>query len=155
MKGGNMSGINTGRVILGGLLAGLVVNVGEFILNTFVIDEERMTEVYTAMNLDPPGGSAIAIFVVFGFVIGITTVWVYAAARPRLGPGPKSAAIAAIPIWIAGFLLPLVGYVVQGMFPTNLAILAGVWGLAEMISAAIAGAWLYTEGEASGGAAAA
>ena len=149
-----MSGINTGRVILGGLLAGLVINVGEFILNTFVIDEERMTEIYSAMNLDPPGGSAIAVFVVLGFVIGIATVWVYAAARPRLGPGPKSAAIVAIPIWIAGFLVPTVSFVVQGMFPTNLAILAAVWGLAEMIAAAIAGAWLYTEGGASGGGAA-
>ncbi len=146
-----MSGINTGRVILGGLLAGLVLNIGEFILNMFVLDEERMTELYSAMNLNPPGGSAIAIFVVFGFVIGITTVWVYAAARPRLGPGPKSAAIVAIPIWIVGFLLPNVGYVVQGMFPTNLAILGAVWGLVEMIAAATAGAWLYTEGEPSGG----
>ena len=146
-----MSGINTGRVLLGGLLAGLVLNIGEFILNMFVIDEERMTEIYSAMNLDPPGGSAIAIFVVFGFVMGITTVWVYAAARPRLGPGPKSAAIAAVPIWIAGFLIPAVGYAVQGMFPTNVAILWIVWGLAEMIAAAIAGAWLYTEGEAAAG----
>lgn len=146
-----MSGINTGRVILGGLLAGLVLNVGEFILNMFVISEERITELYSAMNLDPPGGSAIAIFVVFGFVIGITTVWVYAAARPRLGPGPKSAAIVAIPIWVVGFLLPNVGYVVQGMFPTNVAILGAVGGLVEMIAAAIAGAWLYTEGEPSGG----
>ncbi len=83
--------------------------------------------------------------------MGITTVWVYAAARPRLGPGPKSAAIVAIPIWIAGFLIPTVGYVVQGMFPTNLAILVGVWGLVEIIAAAIAGAWLYTEGEAAAG----
>ncbi len=146
-----MSGINTGRVILGGLLAGLVLNVGEFILNMFVISEERMNEIYSAMNLDPPGGSAIAVFVVGGFVLGITTVWLYAAMRPRLGPGPKSAAIAAIPIWIAGFLLPLVSFVVQGMIPTGFAVTAMVWGLAEMIAAAIAGAWLYTEGEASGG----
>ncbi len=146
-----MSSINTRRVILGGLLAGLVLNVGEFILNMFVISEERMTEIYSAMNLDPPGGSAIAVFVVLAFVLGIVTVWVYAAARPRLGPGPKSAAIAAIPIWIAGFLVPAVGYVVQGMFSTNVAILSVTWGLAEMIAAAIAGAWLYTEGEAAAG----
>ena len=149
-----MSGINTGRVILGGLLAGLVLNVGEFILNMFVIDEERMTEIYSAMNLDPPGGSAIAVFVVLLFVLGVTTVWMYAAIRPRLGPGPKSAAIVAIPIWIAGFLIPTVGYVVQGMFPTSVAILGATWGLVELTVAAIAGAWLYSEGDASGGGAA-
>ena len=149
-----MSGINAGRVILGGLLAGLVLNVGEFVLNMYVIDEERMTEIYSAMNLDPPGGSAIAVFVVLLFVLGITTVWVYAAMRPRLGPGPKSAAIVAIPIWIAGFLIPTVGYVVQGMFPTSVAILGATWGLVELTVAAIAGAWLYSEGDASGGGAA-
>ena len=91
-----MSGINTSRVILGGLLAGLVINVGEFILNMFVISEERMTELYSAMNLDPPGGAVMAVFIAYGFIIGITTVWVYAAARPRFGPGPKSAVIAAL-----------------------------------------------------------
>ena len=59
--------------------------------------------------------------------------------------------MAAINIWNAKFLLPSVSYVVQGMFPTSVAILAMVWGLAEMIVAAIAGAWLYSEGEAAAG----
>ena len=143
-----MSGINTGRVLLGGLLAGLVINIGEFILNMFVIGS-RMEEFYERLNLEQPGGGAMAAYVVMGFVIGITTVWVYAAARPRLGPGPQSAAIAAMPIWIAAWLAPIVGYVVQGMATTGLGVLIGAWGLVELILASVAGAWLYTEGQAA------
>ena len=140
-----MSGINTGRVLLGGLLAGLVLNIGEFILNMFVLGS-RMEEFYERLNLEPPGGGGMAAFVVMGFVIGITTVWVYAAARPRLGAGPQAAVLAAIPIWIAGWLLPIVGYVVQGMATAGLGALGGAWGLGELILASVAGAWLYTEG---------
>ena len=32
-----MSNINIGRVMLGGLLAGLILNIGEFMLNDFVL----------------------------------------------------------------------------------------------------------------------
>ena len=32
-----MDNINFGRVILGGLVAGLVLNVGEFVLNDFIL----------------------------------------------------------------------------------------------------------------------
>ncbi len=32
-----MGRINMGRVIVGGLLAGLIVNISEFVLNTMVI----------------------------------------------------------------------------------------------------------------------
>ena len=145
-----MSGINTGRVLLGGLLAGLVINIGEFILNMFVLGS-RMEEFYERLNLEQPGGGAMAMFVVMGFVIGITTVWVYAAARPRLGAGPQAAVLAAIPIWIAGWLLPIIGYVAQGMATTGLGVLAGAWGLVELILASVAGAWLYTEGQAAAG----
>ena len=32
-----MSNINIGRVVLGGLVAGLVLNIGEFVLNDFML----------------------------------------------------------------------------------------------------------------------
>ena len=61
----------------------------------------------------------------------------------------RSAAIAAMPIWIARWLLPNIGYVVQGMATARLGVLAGIWGLVELILASVAGAWLYTEGQAA------
>lgn len=140
-----MSGINTGRVVLGGLLAGLVINIGEFVLNVVLLGSQ-MEDFYERLNLEQPGGGAMALFIVLGFVIGIAIVWVYAAARPRLGAGPQTAVMTAVPIWIAGWLLPTVAYVAQGMATTGLGVIAGGWGLVEVSLASVAGAWLYTEG---------
>ena len=35
-----MGQINLGRVVIGGLLAGLIINIGEFILNGLLLEEQ-------------------------------------------------------------------------------------------------------------------
>ena len=67
-----MGRINAGRVILGGLLAGLIINIGEFILHELVLKAQEEAAM-AALNLPPPGGSAIAWFVAGGFLAGIRT----------------------------------------------------------------------------------
>jgi hypothetical protein len=79
-----------GRVLVGGLATGLVINVGETILNVPLAGAET-EQALAARNLPPIGGGAIAYFVVLCFLLGILIVWIYAAVRPRLGPGPKTA----------------------------------------------------------------
>lgn len=139
-----MARINTGRVILGGLLAGLVFNIGETILNAVVLAEEARA-VAEAHNLRQPGGADIGVFVLLGFLFGILTIWFYAAVRPRLGPGPKTAAIVGAALWFPAYFIPTVGWAVFGLMPMNLAVLAVVWGLVELVLASVAGAWLYRE----------
>src|SRR5262245_6567173 len=74
--------INLSRVILGGLVAGLVINIGEFILNTYVIGEQSAAAM-ARLGLPAIGPQQIVWFVVFGFLYGIWLVWLYAAIRPR------------------------------------------------------------------------
>ena len=57
-----MRKINIGRVLLGGLLAGFIVSVGETILNVAVAGQ-AMEAALAARNLPPVGGSAIGGFV--------------------------------------------------------------------------------------------
>ncbi len=140
-----MGGINTGRVIAGGLLAGLVFNIGETILNLVVL-EGPMEEITKAHNMQEPSGAGIAAFVLMGFLLGILMVWLYAAVRPRLGPGPKTAAIVGAAIWFPASLLPTVGWAVFGLSPIDLAAIVAVWGLAELVLSALAGGWVYQEG---------
>ena len=40
--------------------------------------------------------NSVAIFTVYGFLLGIVLVSLYAAMRPLLGPGPKRAVMAAL-----------------------------------------------------------
>ena len=98
-----------------------------------------------AHNLAQPGGGVIGVFVLLGFLIGIVLVWLYAAVRPRLGPGPKTAGIMGVAVWFFIYPGAIVGFVSMGLLPANLAVLGLVWGLVELVLAALAGGWLYKE----------
>jgi hypothetical protein len=139
-----MGKINMGRVILGGLLAGLIVNIGEFVLNGVILAKD-FEDVMKSLNKPPISGSAIAVFLVLGFVLGIIIVWIYAAIRPRFGPGPKTAVCAGLTAWSLAYLYTAVGQAPIGLFPTRLLVIGTVWGLVELAIAAVAGAWLYKE----------
>jgi glucan phosphoethanolaminetransferase (alkaline phosphatase superfamily) len=139
-----MNNINMGRVILGGLLAGLVLNIGEFLLNAKVL-ESQMKEYMTRHNFPDPGGNFIIIAVVLTFVLGIVIVLGYACIRTRLGPGVKTAIIAGLFAWFGiYFYSGIINGVLFGI-PMGTMVMIIVWGLVEYSLAAIAGAWLYKE----------
>lgn len=120
-----------GGIIKGGLVAGLFINLSQFVLNTFVAVPEGGEE------------SSIAFWVLYAFLLGILTAYVYAVARPRWGAGPKSAAGAGILVWTLHALLPTAGAVNLGVmdFPT----LAMVWSLIDMAIAGLIAGKLHTE----------
>lgn len=137
--------MNYGRVILGGLLAGLILNVGEFLFNG-VIMANAMREWAVSHNFPPePTPTFFVAATVLTFVLGIVLVWLYALIRPRSGPGPKTAVIAAIIMW---FGICLYCGIIFGLLldqPTNVMLMGIMWCLGEYVIAAIAGAWLYKE----------
>ena len=138
--------INWARVFAGGLLAGLVINIGEFILNEPILGAE-FAEVMASMNREPPGSGAIMIFVIMGFAIGILAVWLYAAIRPRFGPGARTAVCAGLTVWALGWLVPNISFAAMGWMPAKLLVIATVWSAVEVTLATVAGAWLYTESD--------
>lgn len=84
-----MGRINWTRVILGGLVAGVIINIFEFVLNGVVLAKDM--EAATRALGREIGGSQLAMFVVWGFLVGIFAIWLYAAIRPRYGVGWKTA----------------------------------------------------------------
>jgi hypothetical protein len=136
--------VNTGRVVLGGLLSGLVLNIGEFIFNDFVVGTQ-MKAWLAAHNFAEPTGKFVATAVGLTFVMGIVIVFTYALIRSRLGPGVNTAIIAGLISWFAVYLyVGIINGVLFG-FTVNMIGIAIVWGLVEYVLAAIAGAWLYKE----------
>jgi hypothetical protein len=137
-------GINTGSVIKGGLVSGLVINIGETILNMPIIGE-RMEAELAARNVPPFDNASIGIFVAMCFGLGVFLVWLYAAIRPRLGPGPGTAICAGLIVWGLAFLWGAIGSGVMGLFSWQLLGITLVWQLAETTLAALAGAYFYKE----------
>ena len=142
-----MGKVNWTGVIVGGLLAGLVINISEFVLNTFVVAEDfaaRMEELGVSGG---EGTGAMVVWIVLGFVWGIAAVWLYAAIRPRFGPGVKTALLAGVFLWLIAGLLQAVAMVNMGLFTAGMMVLGLVWGLVELCLATTLGAWVYKEGE--------
>ena len=138
-----MGNINLARVIRGGLVAGLVLNIGEYVLNIYVVAEQSRAAM-EKLGLPEIANQQIVWFLILGFALGIWLLWVYAAIRPRFGAGVKTAVIAGLALWAVTTLLNI-GNVILGITPSNLMTIGTVWGLFEFVIAAIVGAWLYQE----------
>jgi hypothetical protein len=136
--------INIGRVVIGGIVAGVVINASEFVANTLVLGPD-MEQAMAKMNLPPVGGSAMGVFTALGFALGFVALWLYAAIRPRYGAGPKTALCAGATVWFLAYFYGTVGMAVMGMFPARLMAIGLVWGLVELLVASVAGAYFYKE----------
>ena len=139
-----MGQINFARVLIGGLVAGLILNIGEWLLNGMVLAKD-MKDFFQKCGLPEPGTNFLVIAVTITFVLGIVLVLGYAAIRPRFGPGPKTAIIAALFAWFGVYLYQnLIGFGL-GIVPPKVLVIALAWGLVEYILAALAGGALYKE----------
>lgn len=139
-----MNNINYGRVILGGLVTGLILNIGEYLLNE-VVFAEQMRAFFERLRITPPAGTFIATAVGITFLLGIVIVWVYAMIRPRFGPGPKTAIIAAFVAWFCVYFYCGILNAALFSLPSTYVLMGMVWGMVEYGLAALAGAWLYRE----------
>src|SRR5712691_2144619 len=139
-----MAKINFGRVLLGGLVAGLILNIGEFVLNTIVLQQQHH-EFLKRCGFPEPGTKFLVIVVTITFVLGIVIVLGYAAIRPRFGAGPKTAIIAGLFAWFGVVVYQNVIAGGLGMVPVNLFALVIGWEIVEFSLAALVGAALYKE----------
>jgi hypothetical protein len=138
--------INTSKVLVGGIIGGIVANVIDFVSNTYILadmEKAAMTKLNPALNV-APAGSQIAGLVALDFVWIIANVWIYAAIRPRFGPGPKTAAYAGIVSWVIG--TTVAGYFcLIGLFGANIFVGASIVALINSIISTMVGARFYTE----------
>ena len=139
-----MTKINFTRVLLGGLLAGALLNIGDYLLHGPIMGEQwkAATDSYGMLE---PGSGAIVWFMIMDFITGVAMVWLYAAIRPRFGAGVRTAIVTGLMVWFFAWLLNYGGLMAMGIFPTKLLMIVLVWGFFQLPIAAIAGAWLYKE----------
>jgi hypothetical protein len=143
-----MPGINWTRVVLGGLVAGLVMNIGEAALHGGVLGHDAEALAIKHQLAMPQGVGAIAPLVAMTFVLGTVSVWLYAAIRPRYGAGAKTALLAGLAVWVMAHLWSgiYLGVGLFGIVDVKLAYVPVVWGLVEAPLGTLAGAWMYREG---------
>lgn len=140
-----MGKINIGRWILGGIVAGIVSDILGYLVDGVWL-AHRWSDGMKALGHPGFSGSAIIWFNLLGIAGGLAAIWVYAAIRPRFGPGGKTAICAAVAVWFIGTLLPNAGFMcVAGLFSKHLALYTTLGGLVEVVVGTILGAALYKE----------
>ena len=143
-----MKHTNRIRVVLGGLMAGVVINVIEYVTNGVILQDSWA---HTMQALGRPAvvsTGAIVTFNIWGFLLGIAAVWIYAAIRPRYGAGAMTAVRAGLAAWALAVFLSNLSTYALALFPTRLLVITAVIALADIIVGTLVGAWLYSEKEA-------
>ena len=140
-----MGKINWGRVVGGGLLAGVVLNVFDWLVYGVWLNADIVAGMQ-ALGKDPAGvQSAVPLFVALDFVYGIGLVWVYAAIRPRFGAGPGTAVIGGLAVWFFVGLLHAVAEAPMALMPQRVMVLGTTVALIQIPLASVVGAYIYKE----------
>ena len=141
-----MGKINWGRLLIGGLVAGVVINVlwlagWTLWVRTLVSDALQAV----GHPLDESAAGSV-VMIVLGFLMGIVAVWLYAAIRPRYGAGPKTAAIAGVAAGILLGVFPDIGWgSTLRLIPAKVWVTDAITTLVIVAIATIVGAWVYKE----------
>lgn len=135
------------RVVLGGLLAGVVINVIEYLVNGLVLAQSWSNALGALNRPTTFTGTEVVAFNIWGFLIGIAAVALYAVIRDHFGPGVRSAIYAGLGIWLVAYLFSAIPSLAMHLFPRALVLYGVAIGLVESVGATVAGAWLYRPAE--------
>jgi hypothetical protein len=138
-----MGKINIGRLLLGGVVAGIVGDILGYLVDGVMLAPQWSAGMRALGKSDFSTSQNVG-FNLVGLAFGILVVWLYAAIRPRLGAGAKTAVYAGLAAWAMGILLPNIALMgVIGLFPSGLTAMTTALAIVEWVLAALAGAALY------------
>lgn len=140
-----MGSITWNRVFLGGLVAGLIIDLMEWLVNGVLLGSQWRQAMQELGHPLQENTGTMLFYVALGFAYGIIAVGMYAAVRPRFGAGPITAVYAGLAVWVMGYFLPTLMWAPMKLFPGRLLLSAMLIGLAEILIATLVGAWLYQE----------
>lgn len=110
-----MEKINWGRVVLGGFLAGAALLVLATVSATLFVGQPQLRATTQAFWPSATRSAETLFFVFVFFFLGMLMTALYAAIRPRFGPGPRTAALAGFALWLSGVCLSLVGFALKSL----------------------------------------
>jgi hypothetical protein len=139
--------INRGKLIAGGILAGVVMNICDYVSNNFILatDWEHIARIRNVDMGDMSSTTALVTYVVIDMLLGVLVVWTYAAIRPRFGQGPGTALRAGFAVFLAQALL-MASYAVS-FLTWDVFIRGGLLMLVSVLAGALAGGWVYAEAD--------
>jgi hypothetical protein len=130
--------INVGRVLLGGIVAGILLFLADGVIHEKLLHEHWMAAMKAAGRSveAEEHGSDMLYFAAFELLRGLAIAWIYAVMRAQCGPGPKTAICATLAVWAIMFPIFFLQEVPLGFYSTTLLTL---WSLYEIVPSVVAG----------------
>lgn len=138
--------MNTKRILIAGVVAGVVLNV-VLALPLPILGARMAAAVADGVYNKEPRVMFLPLWPLLLVAVGVGLAWLYAVARTRLGPGPKTAATVGL---VAGLLMHVppnfsnAAWVAAGRFIPMVWMIAGV--LSVVAATVVAGALYKEEG---------
>ena len=133
-----MKRINVGRMLLGGIVAGILLFLADGFIHSKLLHEHWLAAMKAAGRSieTEEHGSDMLYFAAFELLRGIGMAWVYAVFRTHYGPGPKTAICASLALWAIMFPIFFLQEVPLGFYSMTL---LALWSLYEVVPSVIAG----------------
>lgn len=140
-----MGKINTARLILCGVIAGIVGDLVASLVDGALL-APRWNAAFARLGLPPMNSTEIVEFNVIGIFIGLAALWIYAGIRPRFGPGPKTAVYAGLVVWFLCILLPDISFMyIPHAYSHHLLLYTTLGNLVGCVLGTLIGAAIYKE----------
>jgi hypothetical protein len=137
--------MNYSRILIGGVAAGIVLVVVNFLTGSLVLRERYELLEQGGVLRPEPRLPFFPLYVLGMFAVGALLVWLYAAVRPRPDAGPHSAIGAGLTV---GLISGVPGNFSQFCWSHVGGYVSLWWALSWVVGrllATIAGAWVYRE----------
>ena len=142
-----MKRINYGRVLVGGLLAGVLLFLADGFIHEKLLKDHWMAALKAAgrsVETEQHGGGMVY-FAAFELLRGLAMAWVYSVFRTHFGPGPSTAVCAALTVWGILFPIAVIQQVPLGFYGTTLLSLWTIYELVPSVLAGLAAGALYKD----------
>ena len=137
--------MNWKRILVGGIVAGAVMNVLDMLVGLLVLEGRYKALQDAGIYLKQPRLHFVPLWILGMFAMGLIAAWFYAAVRPRLGPGPRTALIVGLALGLmshVAYNVSAASWGAQGRF------LPLMWmgsGIVELVVGTLVAGCIYKE----------
>jgi len=138
--------VNAKRVVTGGIVAGLAIFIVDFLATGLILMERYQLLQKAGVYYQNPRLPFLPVWLLLMLGMGLGLAWLYAAVRPRLGPGPRTAALLGLVVGLMIYTpanVTTFAWTHEGGLVALGRLVAGLVG--SVVGALVAGA-LYKEG---------
>ena len=128
-------------LLIGGVAAGLIIVVGEAILNLLILAED-WSNLFARFSLPQPAPLVAAQGLLKLLLLGIFSVWLAAKLKSAFPKPGIAGVVSGLCVWFLVWAWVQWGMLLAGYVTAYVAVITVAWGLVELPLAVWAGAWV-------------